>query len=120
MTKTLDYAELDGFIAQDALGSFVKRMEHDPTFTNRHQAQSVAFDKAAVITYEGELLRNGGGQAQQFFVVKDGIFAISIILPNPLDFLPVVRLFGDVEKAERFLAQLKAHNSAWLLHNGEV
>lgn len=120
MREGLAYAELDGFIALDALGAFVERMEHDPTFTNRHDARPLPFDAAVIMTYEGELLRNGSAIGRHFFVRKDGVFAMSITLPDPADYLPVVRVFGDVEQAERCLAQFKAHNRAWLSCNGEV
>jgi len=119
MHEVLGYAALDGFIALYALYSFIERMEHDPTFTNRHDARPLPFDAAVVMTYEGELLRNGGASARHFVVRKDGVFAMSIALPDPADYLPVVRVFGDVEQAERCLGQFKAHNRAWLLHNRE-
>jgi len=38
----------------------------------------------------------------------------------PADYLPVVRVFGDVEQAERCLGRFKAHNRAWLLCNREA
>lgn len=119
MREAMGYAELDGFIAMDALGVFVERMEHDPSFTNQHDARPLPFDVAVVMTYEGELLRNGGASGRHFMVRRDGVFAMSITLPDPADHLPVVRVFGDLEQAERFLARFKAHSRAWLLHNGE-
>lgn len=115
MREAMGYAELDGLIALDALQSFIERVAHDPSVTERHDAQTLPFDGPVILTYEGELLRNGGASGEHFLVRKDGVFAISITLPD--DHLPVVRVFGDAEQVEQFLAQLDAHSRAWLLQN---
>lgn len=120
MREAMGYAELDGFIALDVLHSFIERMGHDPSFTNRHDARPLPFDSAVTMVYEGELLRNGGASGEHFVVRKDGVFAMSITLPDPADYLPIVRVFGDVEQAERFLGRFRAHNRAWLSCNGEA
>lgn len=79
----LAYAELDGFIALDALHSFIERMAHDPSFTQRHDALPLPFDASIIMTYEGFLMRNGGASGQHFLVRKDGVFAMSVVLPDP-------------------------------------
>ncbi len=114
MREAMGYAELNGLIALDALQPFIELVAHDPSVTERHDAQTLPF---VILTYEGELLRNGGASGKHFLVRKDGVFAMSITLPEPADYLPVVRIFGDAEQAERSLAQLDAHSRAWLLQN---
>lgn len=119
MREAMVYAELDGFIALDVLHSFIERIASDPSFTQRHDAQTLPVDPAVTMTYEGELLRNGGASGRHFMVRREGVFAMSITLPDPAEHLPVVRVFGDLEQAERFLARFKAHNRAWLVCNRE-
>lgn len=120
MREAMGYAELDGFIALDVLHSFIERVAYDPSFTQRHDAQTLPVDPAVTMTFEGFLRRNGGASGEHFVFRKDGVFAMSITLPDPADYLPVVRMFGDVEQAERFLTRFKAHNRAWLSCNGEA
>lgn len=114
MTSEMNIATLDNFVALHILRPFMSRVEKEPDFKSTHGPSPVQFDPTVKLKFEGTVIRNGGAGALLFQAIKDGSFAISIMMPDPDDFLPTITIFGDVAQARSFLNDLRAHHDGWL------
>jgi hypothetical protein len=114
MTSEMNVATLDSFVALDILRPFMSRVEKEPDFRSTHGPTPVQFDPTVTLKFEGTVIRNGGAGALLFQAIKEGCFAISMMMPDPDDFLPTITIFGDVAEAKSFLDDLRAHHDAWL------
>lgn len=105
---------LDRFIALDVLGSFMSLVKTDPEFTNSHSPKPVRFDESVTIQFEGTNQRMDAQEERVFLLLKQGYFAIWIVLPDPDLKIPAVTIFGDVGQAMLFLGNLRAHHDGLL------
>ena len=106
--------ELDKFIGLDVLGSFTSLVKTDPEFTNSHSPKPVRFDKSVTIQFEGTNQRMDAQEERVFLLLKQGRFAIWIVLPDPDLKIPAVTIVGDVRQAMSFLGDMRAHHDGLL------
>jgi hypothetical protein len=105
---------LDRFIGLDMLSSFMNLVRIDPDFTNSHDPKTVRFDETVTLQFEGRSYRNDGQEERVFLLLKQGCFAIWIVIPDPELIIPDVTIFGDVRQAMSFLGDLRAHHDGLL------
>lgn len=105
---------LDRFIGLDVLWSFMNIVKLDPEFRQSHSPKPLTFDESVTLQFEGTNHRNDGQQEEVFLVLKQGCFAIWIVMPDPELILPAVTIFGDVGQAMLFLGDLRAHHDGLL------
>lgn len=105
---------LDRFIGLDVLRSFISLVKTDPEFTNSHGPKPVRFDESVTIQFEGTNQRMDAQEERVFLLLKQGCFAIWIVLPDPDLKIPAVTIVGDVRQAMSFLGDLRAHHDGLL------
>lgn len=114
MSGQMSVTTLDSFVALDVLRPFMSRVENEPDFKSTHGPKPVQFDRTVTLKFEGTVIRNGGAGALLFHAAKEGCFAITIMMPDPDEFLPTITIFGNAAEARSFLNDMRAHHHAWL------
>ncbi len=109
-----EVAHLDRFIGLEMLRSFTKLVETDPAFTAAYSPEPVRFDRSVTIQFEGVNARNDGQEEKVFLFLKEGAFAIWVVLPDPELTIPDITIFGDVAQAKSFLDDLRSHSDSLL------